>query len=153
MPTSFGCTWNRNDFNPELRYHAPTAPMREADDHQRPGAAQHHRHDVRTRRAKRHADADLVGALGHHVGHHAVDADGSDHQSEHAEERQYRHVEAPLSDQAIHVALERDRVADQPLLGIDGPDRGFHPGRAAIGSPAVRMTSVAPKFSSCAAGR
>ncbi len=62
-------------------------------------------------------------ALRHDVGHDAVDADRGDDEAEQAEEREQRHVEAALRDQAIHVALERDGVARQPLFLVDRPDR------------------------------
>ena len=66
---------------------APASAEREAQAATSRGLARHERTTSRAARAEGHAHRDLVAALRHGVGEHAVDADGGQQQREPREER------------------------------------------------------------------
>ena len=99
------------------------------------------RQHLRALRAERHADADLLRALHHGVGEHAVDADRRQQTGDAGEHAEHHRVEAFARDGAgLETIHGKDRVdAD---VGIDRVSRSrARRGTAAAGSPSVRSAN------------
>ena len=90
----------------------PARPKRQADGCKPRAFGQHLLQHVFALRAERHADADLMRALGDGVGHHAVDSHRGETERERGEGHQQRQIEARL----------HDRIRKQLVHGADFVD-------------------------------
>src|SRR5437762_1102654 len=71
--------------------------------------------DVCARGPERHADADLARALGHRVGHDAVDTERGDDQRDHREHAHELRVDPRLPHRVLDVLAHRHRVRERQV--------------------------------------
>ena len=141
----------------DQRRHQARQPEGERKPHDQAGAdGQHaapedHGEHVVPLRAQRHADADLVGLLRDHVGHHAIHADGREQQRQHTENaHQHRHV-VQADGAVVNGRLHGPHVGDG-LLGVHRADGGGDRGRQAQ-RVARRFARRYPSTAAAPAGR
>ena len=79
---SVGCTPNNSDAINRLRPKCAGEAGGDADDRKEKAIPHDLRQDAEAIGAERHPDADFTAPFGHHVGEHAVGADGGEQQRE-----------------------------------------------------------------------
>ena len=117
---SRGSTPNSIDCKYRAPAMAPADTDRDPDRREHDAASQHQREHLPSLGAKRHADADLFGALHYRIGEHAVDADCGEQARDAGEDAEHHRVEA----------LSRDRVGDHLLHRRNRVDAGIDVNRA-----------------------
>lgn len=99
------------------RQKAARQPKRNADQQEPRAALHYHRRDFAGAGAERYAHANLMSLLRHRAGHHAVDSDHRQRQSQRGEDREERQVEARAGvDSFLKNTVNRSDIGDRLVL-------------------------------------